>query len=148
MAKAGRPTKYTPEMLDKLKQGGEQGMGMAELAKHIGISRQTLNVWEKDGPKDFSDALSEARSLSQAWWERKGRLATFGEGGIERFSATAYIFQMKNRFPDDWRDVQRTEHTGADGGAVKVENEGAAKLADFLSTIAERSGTTGSPAGE
>lgn len=42
----------------------------------------------------------------------------------------------------------KIEHTGKDGGAIQTEEvgSGAAKLAAFLSGIAERSGTPGDPA--
>lgn len=91
-------------------------MGIAEMAAEIGISRETFNVWRKDR-KDFSDAVKEAVALSQAWWEKQGRMATFG--AIDGFNATSYIFQMKNRFRDDWRDKHDLEHSGPDGTPIQ-----------------------------
>ena len=44
-----------------------------------------------------------------AWWEDSGQ-AGIGQG--RNFNAVAFIFQMKNRFPKDYRDKQVLEHTG------------------------------------
>ena len=55
---------------------------------------------------------------SEAWWERQGRLATFGH--IEGFNATSYIFQMKNRFRADCRDRHDHEVSGPEGGAIQT----------------------------
>ena len=115
-ATRGRPSSYDPAMCDRVVECGREGMGIAEMAAEIGISRETFNVWRKDR-KDFSDAVKEAVALSQAWWEKQGRMATFG--AIDGFNATSYIFQMKNRFRDDWRDKHEMEHSGPDGGAVQ-----------------------------
>ena len=49
-------------------------------------------------------------------------IATFG--GVQNFSATAYIFQMKNRFAEDWRDTVKQEITGADGGPIQQQHSG------------------------
>jgi hypothetical protein len=35
-------------------------------------------------------------------------------------NATAYVFALKNRGADEWRDMKALEHTGADGGPVQV----------------------------
>lgn len=107
-SKSGRPSKYVPEMCELVIEYGKQGMGMAEMAAELGISRNTLHKWIKQKPV-FGDAIKEARDRSQAWWEAKGRRATFAS---KDFNATSYIFQMKNRFPDDWRDKQNVEHGG------------------------------------
>ena len=97
----GRPTKYKTEFCQSVIELAKEGKGKAELACALGISRETMNEWTKSKP-EFSDAIKKAYEEALAWWERKGREATFG--GIPGFQSTAYIFQMKNRFKDDWRD--------------------------------------------
>lgn len=104
----GRPTKYKPEMCKTVVECGAQGMTLAEMADAIGVTRQTLKEWVSDKP-EFSYAVKEGLDKAQAWWERKGREATFDSSG---FNATSYIFQMKNRFKEDWRDKVEQEHTG------------------------------------
>lgn len=109
MAKRGRPTKYKPEMCDQIIELGKQGASKHEMAAEIGIRFSTWNNWEHSNPI-FMEAVSEALAQSQAWWEKNGRIATFG--GYDGFNATSYIFQMKNRFSNDWRDKRETQYEG------------------------------------
>jgi hypothetical protein len=111
--KVGRPTDYRDEHCQTVIECGAQGYSLMEMCFTVCRSYETFQNWQKLHP-EFSKAVKTAKSLSQAWWERKGREATFGE--VDGFNATSYIFQMKNRFREDWRD--RHELTGADGGPV------------------------------
>lgn len=77
------------------------------MAVACGIGRDTFIVYQQEHP-EFSDAVKAALQHSQAWWEQKGRVATFESQG---FNATSYIFNMKNRFPEDWRDKVETDST-------------------------------------
>jgi hypothetical protein len=111
--KGGRPTKYDPSwMLDTIIEAGRHGATKEKMAAMIGISRETLYKWAEENA-EFSDTLKEAELLSQVWWENAGQLAAIGN--VEGFNSTAWIFAMKNRFPDRYRDVKVTElnNTGA-----------------------------------
>lgn len=121
----GRPTKYDPAMLEAIIACGGEGMSKAEMAVEIGIARSTFDEWENNNPA-FSEAVKDAVSRSQAWWERKGRVATFESAG---FNATSYIFNMKNRFPSEWRD--------------KTEVDNTHNLADPLTQLLEHVAATG-----
>ena len=117
----GRPTSYRPQMCDRIKELAREGAGFAEMAADIGISLETWRDWQdKESPRYnpiFSEAVKEARGLSLAWWEKQGRVSTFAAG--PNFNATSYIFQMKNRFREEWSDrvVQDQNVTGA----VKIQ---------------------------
>lgn len=116
---AGRPSKYdSDEALQILSGLGHEGEGMAEAAVALGICRDTFYRW-MDQHQEFSDAVKDMRTRSQAWWERKGRLGTFGE--TEGFSGVGFVFNMKNRFPEDWRDKVNMEHEG--GISVTLEGD-------------------------
>lgn len=114
----GRPTKYRQEMCQRIMELGSEGASLTEMRVDIGIHHKTWNDWiNPESPiykQDFSAAVKEAMAASQAWWERKGRLATFDS---KDFSATSYIFQMKNRFKEDWSDRTINEQTGT----VRIE---------------------------
>ena len=97
----GRPTKYTPAMCVTVIELGREGASKTEIAAELGISRQNAFYAWQEKYTEFRDAVKEAEFLAQAWWEKKGREATFNSKG---FNSTAYIFQMKNRFPIDYRD--------------------------------------------
>jgi DNA-binding XRE family transcriptional regulator len=104
-----RPSKYDKSFLPKIIEMGKEGASKAEMSAKLGITRETFNQYEKEYP-EFSDAVKQAVALSQAWWEEKGRQAVFNS---TNFNATAYIFNMKNRFRDDWSDRIITEHAGS-----------------------------------
>jgi hypothetical protein len=109
---AGRPTKYRPEMCEVVVKSGAEGKTLLGMANDLDIQRETLNEWMKTHP-EFSDAVKEGLQKSQAWWEDQGRIATFG--GTKNFNPTSYIFNMKNRFPSDWREKQDVDLTSSDG---------------------------------
>ncbi len=131
----GRPTKYDPAFCQRVIELGKTGASKVEMACELGITKQTLLNFEADYP-EFFDAVKQSLALSQAFWERKGREATFG--GVPNFNATTWIFNMKNRFSEDWKDVVRSENQplGKDGkptdqptinfyvNGVKAENKG------------------------
>jgi transposase len=105
----GRPTKYDPAICDRVVELGREGFTLAEMAAELDIDRSTLSDWcEKHD--EFSRAVKSGLDRAQAWWEKQGRIATFG--GCDGFNATSYIFQMKNRFKEDWRDKVDNHTTG------------------------------------
>ena len=105
----GRPTKYEPAMCEVVIACGKEGMGKAEMAAELGVAYSTFDLWTQQHPQ-FSEAVKDAQRFAQAWWEKQGRLATFG--GVDGFNATSYIFQMKNRFRDEWNDTVKQETKG------------------------------------
>lgn len=118
--KVGRPSKYNPKMCETVVECGRQGMSKCEMALELDIAYSNFDRWQNEIP-EFQEALKDAVRHSQAWWERNGRLATFG--AVDGFNATSYIFNMKNRFRADWNDTVKNELSGPDGGAIvqKIE---------------------------
>lgn len=110
--KIGRPTKYRPEMCDQVKAMGDDGMSLCEMSAELNISYETFYQWKENNPQ-FSEAVKDALRRSQAWWEKRGRQATFGE--IQGFNATSYIFNMKNRFKEEWSDKKEHGFTNKQG---------------------------------
>lgn len=137
---AGRPTKYDPAMCETVLECGKEGMGKAEMAAELDVAYSTFDLWTQQHP-EFSEAVKNAQRLAQAWWEKQGRVATFG--GVDGFNATSYIFQMKNRFRDDWNDTVKQEHTGKDGGPIETRDGASAKLLAYLDAVSSRA--AGSP---
>jgi hypothetical protein len=117
MNEGGRPSKYEPDMCGKVVERGKDGKSKAQIAASLGVCRQTLDNWITDNP-DFAAAMKTAQDLALAWWEDKGQDGL----SAERFNATAFIFQMKNRFRDDYRDKIESDnrHSGPDGGPIPV----------------------------
>ena len=117
---AGRPSKYDPSFCDVVIAAGEEGKTLAGMADALDVDRETVNNWRDQHP-EFSRAIKRGLEKAQAWWEDQGRIATFG--GVDGFNATSYIFQMKNRFKDDWRDKQDVDVKG--GITITIADEDA-----------------------
>lgn len=98
---AGRPTKYDPSYCEKVIEMGKYGASKHEMALDLDINFSTFLLWQETH-EEFSKAVREATGFAQAWWEKNGRTATFGS--TPGFNATSFIFNMKNRFKEDWRD--------------------------------------------
>lgn len=114
---AGRPTKYKPAFCERVISFGREGMSKVEIAAELDCGYDTFLLWQEQNP-EFLASVKEASKYAQAWWEKRGRVATFSSEG---FSAPSYAFNMKNRFKDDWRDKVEQEQTGKDGGAIKSD---------------------------
>jgi len=118
MSKVGRPTKYESKFCDQIIEMARYGASKAEMALDLGIVMSTFTKWQEEN-EEFSAAVKEAEQISQGWWEKQGRVATFG--GVDGFNATSFIFNMKNRFHRDWKDKRENEITGKDGGPVALD---------------------------
>ena len=97
----GRPTKYKPEMCQQAIDFMSKGFSKAETSAELGISRETLNQWEKSND-EFSDAIKEGERQSALWWAKMGMAGMTGK--VPGFNATIWIFNMKNRH--GWADKQ------------------------------------------
>ena len=118
---SGRPSKYKPEYCDEVIDLGKQGLSITQIAFELEIHKETLYAW-KAKHSEFSDAIKKARDYAQGFWENSLRSAALGMNpeGVTP-NATLMIFQMKNRFPDEWREKQVQEHVGKDDGKLEVK---------------------------
>jgi hypothetical protein len=90
-----------------------------QIAAKIGVSKDTLYEWMKVHP-NFSDAMAVSATLSQAWWEEKGRLHIVESPGGDKLNASLYSRSMAARVPEDWREKSATELTGPNGGPLQI----------------------------
>lgn len=111
----GRPTLYRPEYCERVIELGREGRSKAQMASRLDVCCNTLDNWAKENP-EFLSALTRARDLAKAWWEDKGQ-----------DNLTSSVFQtglwsrsMAARFPDDYTERQKKEHSGPDGGPVQI----------------------------
>jgi len=109
---AGRPTKYDPSICEQVVAMGKYGASKAEMALELDIDYTTFLAWQEKH-EEFSKAVKRAEQNSKGWWERLGRQATIGE--VEGFNPTSFIFNMKNRFKEDWKDRHDVNHESEKG---------------------------------
>ena len=114
----GRPTKYKPEFCELIKTLAATGAGPASWAVKCKVDKASLHEWRHHHPEFFT-AFNEAKAIEQDWWEQQGRKALWAD----KFQASVWHKSMQARFREDYTETQRTEITGADGGAVQIETK-------------------------
>lgn len=113
--KMGAPIKYRESFCDTVIVLMSEGASKAEVCLELKCCVQSFLNWQKEYP-DFLEAVKRGVLLSKGKWESMGRKAAFGE--VDNFNATAWIFNMKNRFGktdelnEKWADKQEHEHSG------------------------------------
>ncbi len=111
-APVGRPSKYEPHFCEALVQHLSQGFRYQAFAGVVGVHIDTLYEWEKTHP-EFSDAKKMGLGLNLYWWEKKAINHLLNEStpgaGSTSLNSTVYIFNMKNRFPELYRDKQEID---------------------------------------
>lgn len=106
--KVGRPTKYRDSFPKLAFELFKEGASKAEICLELEIGFDAFQDYQEKYP-EFSDAVKKGMQVSQGWWEKKGRIATMG--GVDGFNAVSFIFNMKNRFKEDWKDKQEIDNT-------------------------------------
>ena len=114
---AGRPSKYEENFCNMLITHMAQGYSFESFGAIIDVHRDTLYEWLKKH-EEFSDAKKRAHEHCLFWWEQLGRHGAMGlktmkkkkkdgtteDVDISRFNAAMWIYNMKCRFKDGWRD--------------------------------------------
>lgn len=133
-----RPSSFKPEYAEQAEKLCKLGATDKEMADFFAVSEQTINAWKQAHP-EFLESLKKGKMLADAnvadrLFSRamgyshdavKIAVSPSGEHHQVAFTehyppdTTAAIFWLKNRRPDQWREKQTTELTGA-GGAPLV----------------------------
>jgi hypothetical protein len=111
----GRPSDYRPEVCFDVINLGAEGKSKTVIAAKLGISIRTLYNWMEQYP-GFLQAMEQAQTLAQCWWEEAGQKGMFMQG----FNASIWSRSMAARFPKDWRENKNVELAGKDGGAIEM----------------------------
>lgn len=135
MPRTGRPTSYKPEYAVKAQQLCSQGATDRELADAFNVDMRTILRW-RNMYEDFCRSSKCGKDLADDRVERslyqralgysyetvkllkvgRGKDAKVVEVPIREIvppDTTACIFWLKNRRPQQWRDVHRHEHGAA-----------------------------------
>lgn len=105
----------------KWKTPEERQEAFAAVCEHLeaGYSKKSFPLADWDTvesycerfPEDFPpEKMHETMRRHLMTWEKIG--IDGAKGKLDGFNAASWIFNMKNRFKDDWRDKQETEHSG------------------------------------
>jgi hypothetical protein len=173
-APSGRPTSFRPEFVAQARKLCELGATDADLADFFNVNRSTIHRWQSAEPA-FREALQLGKAAADDRVVRAlyNRATGYSHEAVKIFlpkdsaqpvlvpyiehfppDTTACIFWLKNRRKDDWRDVQKHEHTGEDGGPIETRElsdlEAARRIAFILDKAARQQDgdAAGGPAGQ
>lgn len=139
----GRPTKFKPEFVEQAAKLAALGATDREAAEFFGVDERTLNRWKHTEP-EFCQSLTLGKEAADARVKQSlyRRAVGYSYDAVKIFmpagadspvyapyvehappDTTAAIFWLKNRDPDEWREISRTEHTGKDGAPILTKNE-------------------------
>ena len=133
-----RPTLYRSEYCEQAEELGAQGKSLAQIGAAFGVARVTLHAWADSYP-EFAKSLARARDLALAWWEDAGQTGMWQSPEGEKLNPQLWSRSMAARFPDDYRESNKVELTGKDGGALQIdETTRSARVAQLLALAAQR----------
>lgn len=122
----------TGSQSDLMKQVVEaygEGAGDVEIARILGITINRFHDLCEENDQ-FAELVERGRTMAQAWWYEQGRKGLFAD----KFSASLYAFNMKNRF--GWADKVEMGDKSTDG-PVNLD-QATAELKATLRRIAKK----------
>lgn len=96
----GRPSKYKTEYCKMLIHHMDEGFSFLSFAATIDVAEDTIVEWCNAHP-EFSLAKKQGFSKSRYFWEKMSVAS--------EINPTILIFNLKNRFPREWRDRHEVE---------------------------------------
>jgi hypothetical protein len=148
--KMGRPSSFNEKLSEQIVQLVEKGLTDKQICAIIEVPQSTLSLWKSTKPdfmktlkiaKNAADQLVEVSLYKRAqgvslpeekvvWNKDLGKHEVVTVTKHYPPDTTAAIFWLKNRQPDQWRDVQRHEVVSRpmvveklDGSKLLVGNE-------------------------
>lgn len=135
-AKVGRPSKFTPDRIEKILEALKSGCYVETAAIYAGVSPQVIWAWCERGRKErerldvFPDAKPNATEVpfiefleeiekARATAEIRAVMQVQRAAADGTWQAAAWY--LERSYPKKWGRTDHTEITGADGGAIKVD---------------------------
>lgn len=147
---AGRPSKYKPEYAEQAAKLCALGATDRDVADFFKVAESTLNLWKIEHP-EFSESLKVAKEVADKRVEQSLYRRALGyshdsvhvsnyQGDVtltpivEHYppDTTAAIFWLKNRKPEEWRDVKAVEHDIGERLAKLAESDLESRLTQLL----------------
>ena len=127
----GRPSKYRPEMCDKIIEMGREGATMTMMTNAIDICTDTHYDWlDPNSPRhkaEYSAAFKKANALAREYMENLAREHIIEGKGKGRLNTALFIWWMANRFRDFYK-TRPDEKIDTEKHNIVVEIGGDASL--------------------
>lgn len=136
-----RPSSFKPEYVEQAMKLAKLGATDTQLADFFDVAVTTIYNWKTKYPeflealnlsKDEADQIVEKSLYQRALGYEHDETDIRVVGGeivqtkLRKYyppDTTACIFWLKNRKPEQWREMKAIELTGANGGAVQTESK-------------------------
>jgi len=136
-----RPSSFKPEYVEQAQKLAKLGATDIEIADFFHVDVRTLYRWKvdqatfcqalKSGKEEADDRVERALFSRATGYEHDEVDVRVVSGEIVQTpirkyyppDTTAGIFWLKNRKPEQWREMKAIELTGANGGAVQTESK-------------------------
>lgn len=99
--------------LEQVNEAYAEGMSDAEVMEILGMSRRQFEK-RLENDDTFREWIEMGRTLSEAWWMRKGRTSI----NDNKFNTNLWMFVVKNRF--DW--AEKVEQKSQGNPATSLDN--------------------------
>jgi len=117
----GRPTKYDPKICKAIPALGKQGLSRWQIAAKLNIGYKNLHSWEL-AHEEFRDAMTEARLNALAYWEDLANNHVIETQGGPKINTGLWSRSMAARFPNEYRENSKVEHTGPNNGPIQHDH--------------------------
>lgn len=121
--KGGRPTLMTPETIAKLEVAFSVGATDNEACFVAGITKTTLYEYCKDHP-EFTDRKESLKDMPI--YQARANVAQ----AIEQKDKTISTWYLERKKKIEFS--QRSEHTGAEGGAIEIDTSSKEKADELI----------------
>ncbi len=105
----GRPSEFKQEYCDQLINHMASGLSFEAFAGFLSVSKQTLYNWA-DANSEFLDAKRIGTEKCRLYWEQLG-VEHIVNSDKTSLNTGVYVFNMKNRFPEEWKDKKEVDNT-------------------------------------
>jgi len=138
---AGRPTDYKPEFAKEALKLCLLGATDNQLADFFQVCRATISTWKNEHP-EFLDSIKKGKidadkTIAESLFHRakgyshqedkiflhEGKSVIVPTTKHYPPDTTACIFWLKNRVPEDWRDVKQIEARVHQGPLIETKEE-------------------------
>ena len=114
---AGRPTKCTPELTEKICEYLASGCYVCTACQAVGISETTLGNWRARAAEGEEPYVTFVGATKEAEAKAELRALALVQKAMPENWAAAMTW-MERKFPARWSRGERREVTGAGGGPV------------------------------
>ena len=113
MAKAGRPSKLTPELTEKIVSLLAEGNYVETVCNYVGLSKETFYRWLKTNP-EFSNAIKQALAKAEVEALRKLKKTP------DKHAWANIAWFLERRFPDKWGKKDHLNLSGDVGVKITI----------------------------